>query len=73
MLILSGRHAGFLPVHYAKRYVDSGQIRPLKSAEIFLDVPLGITIKKGREQNPLIASILHDAKSGLLSAEPERD
>jgi len=73
ILILSGRHEGFLPMHYAERYVDSGQMRPLKSAEIYLDIPFGLVIKKGREQNPLIASVLHDAKSGLLSVETARD
>jgi LysR family transcriptional regulator, transcriptional activator for bauABCD operon len=72
MLILSGRHAGFLPVHYAKRYVDNGQIRALKPDEIFIDVPLGIVFKKGREQNPLIASILKDAKAGLLTTPPSQ-
>ena len=73
MLILSGRYAGFLPIHYAKRYLDSGQMRPLKPAEIYLDIPIGIVIKKGREQNPLIASVLQDAKSGLLSARKAQD
>ena len=68
MLILSGRHAGFLPIHFAKRYVDSQQMRPIKSSEIYIDVPMGIVFKKGREKNLLIASILDDAKSGLLSA-----
>ena len=60
-------------MHYAERYVDNGQMRPLKSAEIYLDIPFGMVIKKGREQNPLIASVLHDAKSGLLSAEAAQD
>lgn len=67
MLILSGRHEGFLPIHFAKRYVESGQIRAIKPDEIFIDVPMGIVFKKGREQNQLIASVLADAKSGLLS------
>ncbi len=68
ILILSGRHEGFLPIHFAKRYVDSGQIRAIKPDEIYIDVPLGIVFKKGREQNPLIASVLADAKSGLMGS-----
>ncbi len=69
LLVLSGRHAGFLPAHYAERYVSSGQMRALKPEEICLDIPFGIAIKKSREENPLIDLVLQDAKAGLLGSE----
>lgn len=66
ILILSGRHLGFLPTHYARNYVDAGQMRPLKPKEIHLEIPFGLAIKKGREENPFVTSVLNDLSSGLL-------
>ncbi len=34
MLILSGAYLGFLPTHYARRWVDNGQIRVLLESEL---------------------------------------
>ncbi len=58
MLILSGRHIGFLPMHYAQSYVDKGQMRPLKQDEIVLDVPFSVAVKRSRAGNPTIVSLL---------------
>ncbi|WP_162200163.1 LysR family transcriptional regulator [Kiloniella spongiae] len=69
LLILSGRHVGFLPVHYAKPYVETGQLRALKPNKIFVDVPMGVVFKKGREQNLLISTVLKDLAAGRLTTQ----
>lgn len=66
ILILSGRHLGFLPTHFAKTYVASGQMRPLKPDRICLEIPFGLAIKKGREDNPFIDSVLKDLEAGFF-------
>lgn len=68
ILILSGRYLGFLPAHFAKTYLKTGQMRPLKPSEIHLRIPFGLVIKKGREENPFVASVLNDLSMGLFQA-----
>lgn len=67
ILILSGRHLGFLPTHFARSHISAGQMRPLKPEEIYLDIPFGLAIKKGREGNPFIASVLKDLEAGIFT------
>ena len=68
ILILSGRYLGFLPTHFARAQVEAGNIRPLKQEQIYLDIPFGLAIKKGREANPFIASVLKDLEQGLFKS-----
>jgi DNA-binding transcriptional LysR family regulator len=68
ILILSGRYLGFLPTHFAESHVAAGQMRPLKQDEICLDIPFGLAVKKGREKNPFIDSVLRDLEKGLFKS-----
>lgn len=57
-LILSGRFLGFLPEHYARGYVEAGEMRALQSDEIRLAVPFALAYKRGMETDLRIEALL---------------
>jgi len=52
-LITSGRHLGFLPVHFAQQWVDAGRIRCIRPGELFFDDPFFAV--RNRSENNLVA------------------
>ena len=47
MLILSGAYIGFLPLHYAQRWVDSGQMRRLGGTDLESHWQFSAVIRRG--------------------------
>jgi len=51
-LVLSGNYVGFLPAYYAQRWVESGDMRPLRQDLYHLDYRYGFVVKQGRRTSP---------------------
>ncbi len=54
MLILTGHFIGYLPEHYARRYVSENKLRSLGPPELQMETPFCLIIKKGRKINQII-------------------
>ena len=54
MLILTGHFIGYLPAHYAARYVNEKRIRAIGPEAINVSTPFCLIIKKGRKINQII-------------------
>lgn len=54
MLILTGQFIGYLPEHYAARYIQQGDLRELSDEALRLKTPFCLMIKKGRKINQII-------------------
>ena len=57
-LILSGQYLGFLPDHYAKRWVDKGQMRLLLPEQLQFKIPFALISRKDTSHNVLINALL---------------
>ncbi len=55
ILILSGRHIGFLPVHYAEQWVANGRMRSLLPDLAYYRKPMALVYKRNLAQNLMIA------------------
>ena len=58
MLILSGRFIGFLPDHYAERWVRDGQLRSIKPRTYAFSSLHNIAFRKSDTERPLIKAFL---------------
>jgi len=47
LLILSGAYIGFLPLHYAQRWLDNGQMRHLQPQKLQTRWPFSVVTRKG--------------------------
>lgn len=54
MLILTGHFIGYLPGHYAHRYVGENKLRIIGPPELQMETPICLIIKKGRKINQII-------------------
>lgn len=54
MLVLTGHFIGYLPAHYAERYVNEKRLRVVGPEELNVCTPFCLIIKKGRKINQLI-------------------
>ena len=59
-LILTGGFIGFLPDHYAARWVEQGQLRPLLPDRYHYDIPLAVVTRKGRRPNLILERFLEE-------------
>ena len=57
-LILTGRYLGFLPDHYAKRWVDEGRMRAVLPHKMTYKTHFAIITKKGITPNPVLENYL---------------
>lgn len=57
-LILTGRYIGYLPDHYARLWVQEGQLRALKPATRFHELTLACVTRKGRRPHRVLESFL---------------
>lgn len=57
-LILTGRYIGFLPDHYAARWVEQGLLRPVLSHKYHYDIALAVVTRKGRRPNLILERFL---------------
>ncbi len=62
-LILTGRYVGFLPDHYAKRWVNEGKMRAILPQTMSYQTHFSIITKKGITPNPVLASYLEQLKN----------
>ncbi|TNF06658.1 MAG: LysR family transcriptional regulator [Gammaproteobacteria bacterium] len=51
-LILTGGYLGFLPSHYAQRWIDSGEMRVLLPSKMHYRKKMYLIAKKGRQYTP---------------------
>jgi DNA-binding transcriptional LysR family regulator len=54
ILILSGAFIGYLPAHYAKAWVDRGELRALKDAHYSYRSTFYVVTQRGGAENPLV-------------------
>jgi DNA-binding transcriptional LysR family regulator len=57
-LILSGQYLGFLPDHYAQRWVDAGQMRLLLVDQLHFKIPFALISRLDSANNVLINTLL---------------
>ena len=60
MLILSGAYIGFLPSHYASRWVESGDMRQIAPQRFHSDWPFSAITRKGAPQSAVLRAFLAD-------------
>ena len=63
MLILSGRHLGFLPAHFAEPYVARGLLAPLMPARLHYDVTFHLVTRNRKSQDDIVAALLEDVRA----------
>lgn len=62
-LILTGRYLGYLPDHYAKRWVNEGKMRAILPQIMTYQTHFAIIIKKGIIPNPVLENYLEQLKA----------
>jgi LysR family transcriptional regulator, transcriptional activator for bauABCD operon len=63
VLILSGKFGGFLPAHYAQRWVETGQITALRPDLLTFAPDFGIVTRKGGELGLAVKTLIEDLKA----------
>lgn len=54
ILILSGAYIGYLPEHFAQRWLDEGRLRPLRPAAFGYQAGFSMIYRRARRREPLI-------------------
>lgn len=57
-LVLTGKYLGFLPDHFADKWVNSGQMRKINPDELFFHTRLATITRKGRRPNLILETFL---------------
>ena len=60
LLILSGRHIGFLPRHYAKIWIDSGQMKSILENEYKYESDFYLVTRKNPRESIILKTFLED-------------
>ncbi len=63
MLVLSGRHLGYLPEHFAAPYVAQGLLAPLAPEAMRYDVPFDMVVRRDARRSDLLAAFIADMKA----------
>lgn len=63
MLILSGAFIGYLPVHYAERWVEQGRLRILLESELAYCSQFHLVTRKGVRKTPLTKAFIKDLQA----------
>ncbi|HJV24079.1 MAG TPA: LysR family transcriptional regulator [Aromatoleum sp.] len=58
ILILSGAYIGFLPLHYAQRWVDSGRMRRLRPQSLETRWPFTVVTRRGMAMPALLRAFI---------------
>lgn len=69
LMVLSGRFIGHLPVHYARRWVDTGAMRPLLDARYRFASPFDIVVRKGIAATAVIEAFTADLAAAFGTAD----
>jgi DNA-binding transcriptional LysR family regulator len=67
LLVLSGRHLGFLPEHYAASYVEQGLLAALNPATLRYDTTFHAVTRMRRQLNDVTKAFLDDLGAVYLS------
>lgn len=70
MLILSGVHLGYLPVHFAAPYVERGLMAALNPGELKYDVGFHIVTRHRRHHDEILRALLEDIRASYLGVDP---
>lgn len=60
MLVLTGRYLSFLPDHYARVWVDRGEMQALHSNDIFIDSEFNLVLRRGMTRTLLLDAFYRD-------------
>jgi LysR family transcriptional regulator, transcriptional activator for bauABCD operon len=71
-LILSGRFGGFLPAHYAERWVESGEMRALRPDVLTYSPEFDMVTRKGGELNLPAETFIEDLRAAALAGAPAK-
>ena len=74
LFILSGRHIGYLPQHYAQPWVDRGEMRPLLESLFGYQNPIYLTAHKTAKRSLIVTAFLHELQAAkrVSKDEPSR-
>lgn len=73
ILILSGVFVGYLPAHYAKAWVERGDLRALRDGHYSYDSAFYLVSQRGGAENPLVRrfrEVVLETKSATPAPEP---
>lgn len=63
ILIMTGASIGFMPKHYAQRWVESGDLQQLLADEFTLKSPIHCITRKGAAQPPAVESFFQSLRA----------
>jgi LysR family transcriptional regulator, transcriptional activator for bauABCD operon len=63
LLILSGHHLGYLPVHFAKPYVESGLLRAVNPDVLKYDVTFHMVLRRTPRPNDILRAFVEDLRA----------
>jgi DNA-binding transcriptional LysR family regulator len=69
ILIRSGHYVGLLPIHYAQRWVEQGELRALLSAELQFETTVYIISRRGGEKTLVLRKFLEDLRQVFAEAQ----
>lgn len=70
MLILTGRYLGHLPVHWAKLYVERGQMRAVRPRQFRVNTPFKLLYRQSPRNNPLLDVFLELMQEQVSGSAP---
>ena len=73
MLILSGAFIGYLPMHYAARWVEEGRLRSLLEGELGYGSQFLLVTRKGVRMTPLTKAFIEDLQAAIRNHETDAD
>lgn len=68
MLVLSGRHLGYLPEHFATPYVQQGLLTPLDAARLHYDVPFHLVTRARPHRSEVVDAFVDDMQAAHRAA-----
>jgi LysR family transcriptional regulator, transcriptional activator for bauABCD operon len=68
MLILTGQFLGFLPEHYARNWVDRGEMKPVNTDRYFFDANIVAAFQRGGDSNPVVKDLLDELTETLIKS-----
>lgn len=60
ILIISGAYLGFLPIHFAAQWVNSGEMQQLAPMSLHLKSPFDVITRRGVAPSPILRVFLED-------------
>ena len=63
MLIMTGAYIGFMPKHYAQRWVESGNLKQLLADDLALRSPIHFITRKGAAHPPAVKSFIRNLEA----------